>query len=301
VHCKRCDYPLWDLAARVCPECGLGFSPTEYEFVVNSVRFMCPHCRQAYYGTAEGGHLWPRRFACVKCTKGVDESEMVLLPTAGVSEVQTVGGVVPWRERATRGRFKSFFKTIGLSAFLPHRLAKYCGQTTSPGEAWWFGMLVVLLSVATGIGWMGVFCLTMQYSRLGIQAGGSDILDMVLNGALWLVLPPLGIALIGLLWTGAAHLIMTLGNPRAADVGFARTAECFGYALGSSFLIAVPCLGMYMVPLAAVWVAVSAIVQLVVRNHGVVSVGRVVWGVLALPLLAVAALIGWIGFAVAYL
>lgn len=295
MHCKRCDYPLWDMATRVCPECGLGFSPVDYEFVVNSVRFMCPHCRQAYYGTGEKGHLVPRRFTCVKCASAVDESEMLVLPTAGVSEVQTVGGVVAWRERAERGRLVSFFKAIGQAAFFPHRLARFCGQSARPLDACWFGLIVVVATVVLCVGWLGVLVTFFQGSRLGMQGNLMDMVSLVWQGAMWIALPTLAIAALTAAWIGSAQLILALKNPR--PVSAAKTAESFGYAWGACFLMAVPCLGFYMIPFALIWVSVSAIVQLCVRHE--VGAGRAVWAVLTLPLLLVVAMAGWIGLMIA--
>lgn len=65
MRCKKCDYRLWNLPSRVCPECGQPFRPSEFEFPVNSVQFRCPHCNQSYYGTGEKGHLVPIEFECV--------------------------------------------------------------------------------------------------------------------------------------------------------------------------------------------------------------------------------------------
>jgi hypothetical protein len=282
MHCKRCDYPLWDLAARVCPECGLGFSPVDYEFVVNSVRFMCPYCRQAYYGTGERGHLVPRRFNCVKCAKEVDEAEMVLLPTAGVSEVQTVGGAVAWRERHKKGVVPSFFRAIGQSAFVPHQLARYCGRTANPLEACWFGLIVASLSVLGGVGWCGALYAFEQGQRMGMQGGASDLAAIAWAGAKVTVVPVVGALIATVAWMLVAQLLLRAGNPRREEVDFARTAECFGYAWGACFLAAVPIAGIFLSPLAVCWVAVSVIIQLSVRHE--VSAGRAVLAVLATPL-----------------
>ena len=67
MRCKQCDYRLWNLTARRCPECGTPFLPSEFEFVPNSVQFCCPHCGQAYYGTDAKGHLVPPAFTCGRC------------------------------------------------------------------------------------------------------------------------------------------------------------------------------------------------------------------------------------------
>ena len=85
MRCRTCDYPLWNLKTRQCPECGSQFSPVEYDFRPNTVRFCCPHCEQAYYGTDSRGHLEPRSFACVTCGEHLSMREMVLLPAEGLA------------------------------------------------------------------------------------------------------------------------------------------------------------------------------------------------------------------------
>ena len=67
MHCKNCDYPLWNIPTRQSPECGTPFVPGEFEFVRNSVQFCCPHCEQVYYCTDAKGHLFPVEFDCVSC------------------------------------------------------------------------------------------------------------------------------------------------------------------------------------------------------------------------------------------
>ena len=134
MRCKSCDYPLWQLTDRLCPECGTPFLPSEHEFILNSVRFCCPHCEQPYYGTGEKGHLVPRTFACVKCAKFIDMDQMVLLPTEGVTERQTQVTVVPWVERRDRGWFAAFFVTLGLFFFLWFMISLPAGYLQEGGD-----------------------------------------------------------------------------------------------------------------------------------------------------------------------
>ena len=89
MRCWHCDYSLWNLKTQNCPECGAGFRPSDREFVANSVRFCCPHCDQAYYGTGPKGHLEPDRFDCVQCGKSITMDEMLLLPVEGLQGYQT--------------------------------------------------------------------------------------------------------------------------------------------------------------------------------------------------------------------
>ena len=113
MKCKQCEYPLWNIAARQCPECGLPFRPSQYEFVPNSVKYCCTGCGQAYYGTDFAGHLFPPRFACVSCGKPCDMDEMVLLPAEGVREDSTLQVKNPWVERRRLGTWSAWWKTVG--------------------------------------------------------------------------------------------------------------------------------------------------------------------------------------------
>src|SRR5205809_3624053 len=99
MHCKQCDYPLWGLRTRECPECGKPFGPSSYEFVANSVRFCCPHCEQSYYGTGARGHLVPPHFDCVSCQRHIHMHDMVLFPAHGLEEEQTAIEQMPWLNR----------------------------------------------------------------------------------------------------------------------------------------------------------------------------------------------------------
>ena len=96
MRCRNCDYPLWNLKARECPECGASFRPSEFEFVAQSVRFCCPHCDQEYFGTDERGHLRPVEFNCTKCATRVEMDAMVLRPADTQNDSSTKLGEVPW-------------------------------------------------------------------------------------------------------------------------------------------------------------------------------------------------------------
>ena len=63
MNCHTCHYSLWNVRARLCPECGTPFSVRSYAFTTNSVQFKCPHCDQSYYGlNPENGHIDPDLF-----------------------------------------------------------------------------------------------------------------------------------------------------------------------------------------------------------------------------------------------
>src|SRR5690349_19508143 len=124
MNCKTCDYSLWNLKARQCPECGTAFTPSEYEFVINSTKFCCPHCDQCYYGTDHRGHLVPREFICVKCGQHIEMNQMVLRPAEGVSEQQTRIDRMPWLEKAHRSWIKRLLLTMSGGMFNPIRIMR---------------------------------------------------------------------------------------------------------------------------------------------------------------------------------
>ena len=134
MRCKSCDYLLWNLKARQCPECGAAFRPSEYEFTANSVRFCCPHCDQSYFGTDDHGHLVPREFECVSCRQRVRLDDTVLRPAEGVEEAQTKPDRMPWLERERRGVLRAWFATIGAAMTRPQSLMRAIPDSTSTGR-----------------------------------------------------------------------------------------------------------------------------------------------------------------------
>ncbi len=138
MRCKKCDYRLWNLPSRVCPECGQPFRPSEFEFPINSVQFRCPHCNQSYYGTGEKGHLVPIELECVSCHRHIHMDEMVLLPTEGIEEEQTKVDTMPWLERDKRGAVRAWFASVRMALVTPGRLIHTVPESTPVSSAVWF-------------------------------------------------------------------------------------------------------------------------------------------------------------------
>ncbi len=78
MRCLKCDYSLFDIRERICPECGEPFALSSHVFDHCGVRFCCPHCDQQYYGTDLNGHLVPREFQCCRCRNRVSMHEMIV-------------------------------------------------------------------------------------------------------------------------------------------------------------------------------------------------------------------------------
>lgn len=256
MRCENCNYPLWNLRSRQCPECGTAFRPSQYEFARNSVRFLCPHCGQDYYGTGERGHLVPTEFSCVRCAAAVSMDEMVLLPTEGVTEEQTATDVMPWLHRVRIGRVKAWFKTIGMGLFQPARLIRATPEGSSGGAALWFAAVT---SVLYGLPIAAILVLLLGGAFVTAPGGGGG------GGAVWAMSFGLGVILLlavlagimtALVWGLIAHAILRITGPTAGGIG--RTYHAVGYSSGANVAMAIPCIGFYLIPLSWLWWAISA-------------------------------------------
>jgi hypothetical protein len=291
MRCEECDYPLWNLTARQCPECGKPFRPGEYEFVRNSVQFCCPHCDQGYYGTGPRGHLSPSEFDCVNCHKRIAMDGMVLRPTSGVSEVQTRVERMPWLERAAFGRIRAWFAMIGLGMVGPHRLAKSMPADDRPGQAWLYAFVTWALILAAGaVVPLGVISVIQL-----IQGDPDDALRIGIVSMSFLVGSVLVTAAVIAVWGLVTHAMLRITGGCNGPLSRTFTALC--YASGPGVIMAAPCIGPYCFSwIAAVWWIVSAVllVTMLQRVHG----GRAAAAVLILPgtvtVIAVLAYFGWI-------
>lgn len=277
MFCKRCEYPLWNLRARTCPECGQPFKPGDYEFVPDSVRFCCPHCGQDYYGTGEKGHLVPDEFDCVKCGNHLRMDDMVLLPTAGVAEEQTKVDVVPWLDRASVGFFKGWLGTLGLAMVGPRRLARAVPTESRLASAFWFAMLTACVYLTVG----GAILVPLFLGASMVRRAGDAFVI--------LLCVPIAITAVIALWALAAHFILRLAC--TTGHGLSRTFTCVCYSTGACVIVAVPCIGVQFLPIAWVWMAISLGFMLS-ATHGVSKLRAMLAAILP-PLVMVVALVAW--------
>ncbi len=283
MRCKTCDYALWTLKARSCPECGSPFKPSDFEFVPNSVRFCCPHCDQEYYGTDANGHLVPKEFVCVQCSAQVRMDEMVLRPAEGVDESQTRMYSNPWLNRQREGSWRGLFQTIGMSMTSPGALMRSTPPDQGHGRAWLFAVIVqfaigLLVSLPYGllVGGMGMAVGGGGMGNIGFVLG-----SMLSYGLFFFVGSMTNLAIWGLVTHGILHL--TGGCAR----GMARTFDALCYSSGANVLTVIPCVGPYI---GWIWWVVSAV--LMVKEGQRVSGGRASLAVLTFPVLMVLTCVG---------
>ena len=290
MNCPGCRYPLWNLSARQCPECGRPFKPSEFDFRISKVRFCCPRCDQAYYGTSELGHLVPPAFECVKCHTPVTMDEMVLRPGEGVDERQTQLESLPFEDREI-GAFKRYWKTVGLAMVKPNQLGK---ALTREGRGWAATRFLLYTQTLAIAGSVGIFLVLISLMVTGVAGatggGGMDLaaIAIMLSVLVGVAFGALAVAvLFALLWAVIAHLIMAVGGRTAG--GFPRTWVTLCYSGGANVVTGVPIVGGYV---GGIWWIVSACIAF--RNAQQVSTARAVCAGVLPPVLMV------LGFVAAY-
>ncbi len=290
MQCRSCDYVLWNLSARQCPECGEPFAPGEYNFVPNTVRYCCPHCDTAYYGTDEHGHLEPRDFTCVTCGEAIAMDQMILRPAEGVRDKQTKQIELPWEERAQHGMIKAWFKTLMTSIASPGRMIDAANfSNASVGSAWTYLALNLLIVTLVGFVLPGIAITLFQ-----LATGGFVDDDAVV---IFLVGPTIGflsmLAIVAL-WGGVTQIILRLTAEVKGTLG--RTYQCLCYSSGPMLIASVPLIGLYcftFIPVPQVWWLILAIIM--VQAGQQVSGVRASIAVGAFPaVVAVALLIGFV-------
>jgi hypothetical protein len=275
MFCKSCNYPLWNLAPGLCPECGTPFHPSDFDFVPNAVRFLCPHCHQDYYGTDPRGHLSPRAFECVRCRRHVSMDEMLLLPTAGVAEKETRPEPMPWLDRSYGNAVKRWWGTAWRGALAPARLMR----VTPRGAGFWPAFRFAAINL-TPFGVFGLSFAVLLATMLVIKGAPALLLAAVAGFVL-------AIALF-ILWTLLAHAILAITG--RTEHPYPRTACCLAYTSGIMLICCIPCLALHLSLLTIAWWSVVAVLAVIEAQR--VHVVRAIAAVAIPPLLLGALLIG---------
>ncbi len=283
MECKTCHYPLWNLKSRACPECGDAFRPSDFAFRPGTVRFMCPHCDQPYYGTDADGHLVPRSFACVSCDTPVTMDEMVLLPAEGVSEAGTARFALPWLDRPKHGFWKAWWKTTTMSMIRPGELIAARDDASSLGAAWgyFFVTFGFIMIVGALIGTLVFAAIAAILSNAGGMPPGF-IGTMAFMQILGFAFAIVASIIFLVIWALATHVLLRITGETAGTVR--TTFHALLYGSGPNVLSAIPCLNQ--LPIGSVWWVVSSILM-IKRGHGVSGV-RASFAVLALPITTIA-------------
>lgn len=280
MRCKQCEYPLWNLTPRPCPECGLAFKPSDFDLVPGAVRFLCPACGQQYFGTDERGHLDPAEFDCRACGTHIRMDEMALVPREGVSESGALVALLPWLDRRRIGFFRGWFTTIRLVMIRPFEAARRVRGTGQVRRALWFAIFSNFV-----FGFVGFAGLILPFMLLAVISSGrvpvAALFWMLASLALLMLVPMFAYALLISLWSVTAHVALRLTGP--APRSFRTTMVMLCYASGANALAGFPCIGPYLAVVSWIWPLVSGVIMLHVAQK--VSVWRAMAAVLSFPIL----------------
>ncbi|MGE3108711.1 MAG: hypothetical protein AB7G11_06000 [Phycisphaerales bacterium] len=275
MRCKTCNYALWNLPSRQCPECGTPFRPSDFTFVPNAVRFECPHCRQPYYGTDASGHLVPRTFDCGQCGQRIDMDEMILNPTEGVKEESTAQAVFPWVHRENRSVLSAWFASVGMSLTKPGQMMRSLPESSVVGKSWTFFLCNIgVIALCVLLPSLLLFIPLMFAARPGPAPGGGgggppvgmfSVLLFTLGG--FILAFVIALIVVTPIWACIAHGLLRITGPCAGGLG--RTVESVLFSSGANVLSAIPCVGGYIGP---IWWIVSAVIATKDRQR--VSGGR---------------------------
>lgn len=280
MECKKCGYRLWNIQSRQCPECGEGFTPSDYDFVPGTVAYCCPHCEQTYFGTDHRGHLQPQAFTCVNCQQPVDMAQMVLRPAAGYEELQTRATDNPWVKRDTKKSTVLAWLRVCLRALVrPSDLVSRHVEGDYAISAWFFlffNFAMLSLLAAGPFVAMGVFSSFDDHDFLPAILTFLGVLLGVVTVGFVLLLLAVGV------WGGITHGVLKIISRPACL--FTDTVDCFCYGSGTGSLMAIPFVGPFLFGwLFVIWWPVSAGLILARMHH--VSRIRAIFAACMLPLL----------------
>lgn len=267
MRCRGCGYALWGIVARLCPECGQPFKVSERVFVPKMVVFSCPGCATRYVGTSEDGLPEPSAFACAGCSAALTVDDLVLRPADGVRGRVEIDPT-PWCERKRLGHWRAWFRTV-LGVWARPGTAVLGTPRDGPMfEALWFGAWTWVVASLVGIWGISALIIAGIFAgAVAASAVGSDwglILGIVtsIGGVLVMALP----FWVVLFFAGCiAHgLLRVTGDTRH---GLKGTMDATGYSSAIALLSAIPCLGIYFVPVAVVVQCVFGAIMLSSRQR----------------------------------
>ncbi|MBX3409588.1 MAG: hypothetical protein KF859_06850 [Phycisphaeraceae bacterium] len=252
MRCTNCSYPLWDIAARTCPECGEGFSPADYEFPPCGVRFCCPACDHAHEGTDARGQIGPGEFACDGCGAPMSAAVAVVRLRPEASDKYMAVQQLPWLDRSRLGFWRAWWKTFALSLASRRNTIRGTPMGSSAMQAVWYSIASMCVLMSPHVATSSYLLIS---ALLSSQAGSPDASEQVgfALGYTHFMLWTAGIMVVWLpLWIVTTHAVLCFTGDVHAPMR--RTAHALCYSTGLNFIFAVPFFGLFfMIFMLACW------------------------------------------------
>ena len=146
MHCRGCNYELWNLPPGDCPECGKAWRFEDFQFRREFVQFLCPNCDCAYPGEYIASLASPHAFTCTGCQSAIELSQMCARPADGTDGSQALQKDFVWSDRRQVGRWRAFWRVIGYSLGTPSRIGNTMTQKRGLRGALWFSFLCLFFA-----------------------------------------------------------------------------------------------------------------------------------------------------------
>ena len=118
VRCPGCQYELWNLRAPTCPECGRGFTLSQWDFehpgAPRDVRFACNACGAVLDGRLPGD----LPLGCPACRAPIDRQAAMVVPGGSGEGVPPVADGASPRRLLARAATGVMFLAAALGLFL---------------------------------------------------------------------------------------------------------------------------------------------------------------------------------------
>lgn len=294
MRCRNCDYLLFNLTGRECPECGRAFDVADYHFAPGEVSFHCPHCDQAYLGNDEYGLPSPRRFRCAKCGQEVSLNELRVVPERGGADGR-IGSA--WDNRRHYGLVSAWWSTFKETLTQPTTFYReHVGQ--SIGEAWLFSMIASYIGMVPAMIVQTLIAWGFMKGALAIGAiPGASVAPPIaffalFYGLLALVMPPLMPFIVGGFYALTTQLALLVLVPQRQP--FSATLRTAMYSMSAYALYAVPICGGYVGGIWQLVIYVNGIKE-VHHTNGWIAAIAALWPIFALTCLYVLIIVMVIG------
>ena len=285
MHCRGCNYELWNLPPGDCPECGKAWRFEDFRFRHESVQFLCPHCDCAYPGAYIASLASPHAFICSGCQSAIELGQMRARPTDGMTSTQAMEEEFVWSERRQIGRWRAFWRVVGYLRRAPSRIGATMTDKRDLRGAMCFSFVCL---ISQSLNWILFFLIgfllpiyTKSIRPFNMASG--QILITALSAFAFFVGLVLALQVLFLVWGLITHGLIRMTGRSRRPLG--HTLSATQYCAGTFILCVIPVCGTYLSLISIVWMAVAMVSALAALHK--ISRWRTVFAVLVPPVVMI--------------
>ena len=285
MHCRGCNYELWNLPPGDCPECGKAWRFEDFQFRREFVQFLCPHCDLSYSGAYIASLASPHAFTCTGCQSAIELGQMCARPAEGTDGSQAMQQEFVWSDRRQVGRWRAFWRVIGYSLGTPSRIGNTMTQKRNLRGALWFSFLCLISTTLNLILFflIGFLMATFRGSRGPSPFASATMFTTVLVLLVFSVAVMLAHQLFFLVWGLITHALIRMTGRSRRPLG--HTLSATQYCAGTFIICAVPICGFSFSLISLVWMTVAMVSALAALHK--ISRWRTAFAVLAPPVVMI--------------